>query len=98
MQFETANEKITAISDQDQWAGEVISPFVDENSRRVVIERVFVVPAFQGHGLGKQLMEHFIANARENNLTVKIMDPFAKQYFKQHPESQALLLPQDRMQ
>lgn len=97
MQFEITNEKITAISDQNQWTGEVVSPFVDEDARQVVIERVFVVPAFRGHGLGKQLMEQFVANAHKSGLTVKIMDPFAKRYFKQHPESQTLLLPQDRM-
>lgn len=95
MQFEIETGKISAI-DHEKWAGEVSFPFVDQAANRVVVERVFVVPDYRGHGLAAQLMDQFVDYAQQNHLTVKIMCPYAKQYFKSHPEAQSLLLPEDR--
>lgn len=98
MLFTNAEEKITATTPQKKWAGEVVFPFVDRSARRVVVERVFVVPEFRGQGLAAQLMAHFVTYANQQHLTVKLMCPYAKQYFRQHPQVQSLLLPQDRFQ
>lgn len=49
----------------------------------------FVVPNFRHHGLAAQLMEQFIDYAHQHSYTVKIMCPYAKQYFKLHPEAQS---------
>lgn len=96
MQFTVVNNRITTTTDQGQWAGEVSFPFVDQTNHRVVVERVFVVPEFRGHGIAAQLMDHFIQYAQQQDYTVKIMCPYAKRYFKLHPEAQVLLQPQDR--
>ena len=96
MKFKLQANQITAMTENGEWAGEVSFPFVDREQRRVVVERVFVVPNFRHHGLASQLMEQFIDYAHQHSYTVKIMCPYAKQYFKLHPEAQFLLLPQDR--
>ena len=96
MQFEEHPEQIIAKTDDQQWAGKVVLPFVDHPHHRVVVERVFVVPEFRHQVLAAQLMEHFIDYAHQHDYTVKIMCPYAKQYFKTHPDAQSLLLPQDR--
>lgn len=98
MLFEVHDTQITASTDQNQWAGEVVFPFVERSAKRVVVERVFVVPKYRDHGLAAQLMDHFVTYAIEHHLTVKLMCPYAKQYFRQHPQAQTLLLPQDRLQ
>lgn len=96
MQFSVTNNQITATTEDGQWAGEVSFPFVDQSANRVVVERVFVIPELRGHGLAAQLMEHFIKFAKGQHYVVKIMCPYAKRYFKLHPEAQTLLQPQDR--
>ncbi|WP_295731423.1 GNAT family N-acetyltransferase [uncultured Limosilactobacillus sp.] len=92
MHFVVTNGKISAFSDDDSWAGEVSFSAVTAGSNHVVVERVFVVPAFRGHGLATRLMDHFVQQARDHQWTVKIMCPYAKHYFKLHPKAQSVLL------
>lgn len=96
MKFKVEANQITALTDHGDWAGEVVFPFVNREQDHVVVERVFVVPEFRHHGLAAQLMNHFIDYANQHSYTVKIMCPYAKKYFKLHPDTQSLLLPQDR--
>lgn len=97
MHFVVAKDKISALTDNDTWAGEVSFLPVTKTSNHVVVERVFVVPDFRGHGLAAQLMDQFVNLARDHQWVVKIMCPYAKRYFKLHPEAQSVLLPQDRL-
>ena len=54
MEFKLQANQITAMTENGEWAGEVSFPFVDREQRRVVVERVFVVPNFRHHGLAAQ--------------------------------------------
>ena len=94
MHLVVAKGKISALTDDQQWAGEVSFSPVTADSNHV--ERVFVVPEFRHRGLASQLMARFVKLATTEQWTVKIMCPYAKQYFKLHPEAQSVLLPQDR--
>ena len=96
MHLVVAKGKISALTDDQQWAGEVSFSLVTADSNHVVVERVFVVPEFRHRGLASQLMARFVKLATTEQWTVKIMCPYAKQYFKLHPEAQSVLLPQDR--
>ena len=96
MHLVAAKGKISALTDDQQWAGEVSFSPVTADSNHVVVERVFVVPEFRHRGLASQLMARFVKLATTEQWTVKIMCPYAKQYFKLHPEAQSVLLPQDR--
>lgn len=96
MQITTEAERLTAHDTDGTLIGQIDYPFVDEEAKRVVLERVFVNPDYRGQGVAGQLMAAFVDYADQAGLTVKLMCPYAKQSFAKHPEYQRLLLPEDR--
>ncbi|WP_283576869.1 GNAT family N-acetyltransferase [Limosilactobacillus oris] len=95
MQFQVKDHRIIASNPGQPLIGEISFPAVSDD--RVVVERVFVHPDYQGQGIAAQLVQHFVDYAKEQHWTVKLMCPYAKAQFKQHPEYQELLLPKDRI-
>ena len=96
VKYQVQDQRIVASTDQVTFVGEISFPRVTCVDKRVVIERVFVNPAFRGQGIAATLVKRFVDLAKQEGLTVKIMCPFAKQQFQIHPEYQQLLLPEDR--
>lgn len=91
MQLIFNHEKLTANSDDGKWMGEIACPFVDEQQKKVVVERVFVVPDYRGQGLAAKLMQAFVDHARQENWQVGVMCPYAKKWFTLHTEAHDVL-------
>lgn len=96
MQYRAEENKIVALSNDNQFMGELSFPAVQNYHGRVVIERVFVAPDARGKGIAAELVRRFVQVATERKLTVKLMCPYAIKQFGLHPEYQQLLLPEDR--
>ncbi|QMU07067.1 acetyltransferase [Levilactobacillus suantsaii] len=54
------------------------------NSQQWVLEQLFVRPQ-QPVDLAQELIERFSQLATTAQVTVKVLDPYAKRYFSQHP-------------
>ncbi|WP_125547158.1 GNAT family N-acetyltransferase [Levilactobacillus lindianensis] len=50
-----------------------------------VLEQLFVHPSQDVSTVAQQLIDRFVELARDNDVTVKVLDPYAKRYFSQHP-------------
>ncbi len=96
MEIQVEAEQLTALDADGTLIGQVDYPFVDEAAKRVVLERVFVNPAYRGQGIAAKLVAAFVDHADQAGLTVKLMCPYAKQAFAKHPDYQRLLAPEDR--
>lgn len=96
MEYRIEANRIIAFDDQHPFVGEISFPAVQASDKRVVVERVFVAPAARGQGVAAELVRRFVELATQQNLTVKLMCPYAKRQFGLHPEYQQLLLPEDR--
>lgn len=91
MQLIFADEKLTANSERGQWIGDIACPMIDTKLKKVVVERVFVVPEYRGHGIATQLMQSLVDHAREEHWQLEIMCPYAKKWFQLHTEAQDVL-------
>ena len=96
MQYRVDGQRIVAFDDQEPFDGEISFPKVPDTDDRVVVERVFVQPAYRGQGIAAELVRRFVEYATEQHYTVKLMCPYAVAQFKLHPEYQQLLLATDR--
>lgn len=56
-----------------------------------VLEQIFVRSSQSATTLADQLIKRFTELATAAQVTVKLLDPYAKRYFSQHPADQALL-------
>ena len=56
-----------------------------------VLEQIFVRPSQSATTLADQLINRFTQLATAANVTVKLLDPYAKRYFSQHPAEQVIL-------
>lgn len=95
MQFQVDDHRIVASAPGQALVGEISFPAVSDD--RVVVEHVFVHPDYRGQGIAAQLVQRFVNYAEQQRWTVKLMCPYAKAQFRQHPEYQKLLLPKDRI-
>lgn len=93
MKINVEDNRLTMV-DNHTWVGEISFPAV--STSRVVLERTFIRPEYQGRGLGSQLVAAFVDYARQHHLTVKLMCPFAKLQFDRHPDYQDVLPEVDR--
>jgi predicted GNAT family acetyltransferase len=53
---------------------------------KIIIDHTEVNPAFNGKGVGKQLVMAAVAYAREHHLKIMPLCPFAKSVFDKTPE------------
>lgn len=95
MEFTVEDHRIVVHDNDEPFIGEISFPAV--NGHRVVVERVFVHPDYRGQGIAAELVRRFVRYASDQQWTVKLMCPYAKKEFRQHPDYQKLLLPKDRM-
>lgn len=58
------------------WAGE----------KKMIIDHTEVLDAYKGMGVGKKLLMAVVAYARENNIRIVPLCPFAKSMFDRMPE------------
>ena len=65
-----AAEKLVATETDGTLIGQIDYPFVDAAAKRVVLERVFVNPAYRGQGIAGKLMAAFVDYADQAGLTV----------------------------
>ncbi|AYM03841.1 N-acetyltransferase [Levilactobacillus yiduensis] len=56
-----------------------------------VLEQIFVRPSQSATTLANQLIKRFTELATAAQVTVTLLDPYAKRYFSQHPADQAIL-------
>lgn len=56
-----------------------------------VLEQIFVRPSQSATSLAEQLIKRFTELATAADVTVKLLDPYAKRYFSQHPAAQVIL-------
>lgn len=96
MEYTIEENRITLTDDGDVFVGETSFPAVEGFPNRVVLERVFVNPDYRGQHLAADLVRKFVEYAKDHQLVVKLMCPYAIKQFKLHPEYQELLLPEDR--
>ncbi|WP_137597905.1 GNAT family N-acetyltransferase [Paucilactobacillus kaifaensis] len=96
MQFQYDDGRIYAEDIHGELLGEIVFPAVEQGSSDVVVERTFVSPAARGQGLAAQLVAEFVKYATDNHLHAKLLCPYAKKEFGNHPEYQQLLAPEDR--
>lgn len=71
------------IPEGNERVGEVF--FKMRNNDRMVIEHTKVSDKLSGRGIGKQLIDQAVDYARENNLKIVPLCPFAKSVFERFP-------------
>lgn len=62
--------------------------FVFAGEDKIIIDHTGVNPGNEGKGLGKQLVAQAVTYARENNIKIIPLCPFAKKVFDKTPEFQ----------
>ncbi|MGN7761486.1 GNAT family N-acetyltransferase [Paenibacillus sp. 22594] len=72
------------ISDQDSMAAEMT--YVTSTASLFIIDHTFVDTTYRGQGLGDLLVEAMVEYARENEIKIVPLCPFAKGRFQQRPE------------
>ena len=65
--------------------------FVYAGSNKIIIDHTEVNEAYNGKGFGKQMVAQAVAFAREKNLKIIPLCPFAKKVFEKTPEYQDVL-------
>ena len=63
--------------------------YVHAGPGKFIIDHTVVMPANEGKGLGKQLVEAAVTFARENNYKIMPLCPFTKAVFDKAPEKYA---------
>ena len=62
--------------------------FVFAGEDKIIIDHTGVNPGNEGKGLGKQMVAQAVTYARENNIKIIPLCPFAKKVFDKTPEFQ----------
>ncbi len=65
--------------------------FVFAGKEKIIIDHTEVNPGNNGKGFGKKMVEKAVAFARENNIKITPLCPFAKSVFDKTPEYQNVL-------
>ncbi|WP_231426746.1 GNAT family N-acetyltransferase [Pedobacter sp. Leaf250] len=74
--FEANEKNVEAGKMSYVWAGE----------HKIIIDHTEVNPEFSGKGVGKKLLMAIVNNARENNIKILPLCPFAKSVFDKNEE------------
>lgn len=72
------------ISDHDTMIAEMT--YVVSSPSLYIIDHTFVDPAYRGQGLGDLLLEAMVKYARENEIKILPLCPFAKGRFQERTE------------
>jgi len=72
------------IYEDTQFAGEMTFTWAGES--KMIIDHTGVEEAFGGKGYGKQLVMAAVSFARENDIKILPLCPFAKKVFDRNPE------------
>lgn len=73
----------------DKRAG--LMTYVWEGEHKIVIDHTEVNPEFKGQGVGEKLVMSAVEFARENNLKILPLCPFAASVFRNNPELRELI-------
>ena len=65
--------------------------FVYAGEDKIIIDHTGVNPGNEGKGLGKQMVAQAVTYARENNIKIIPLCPFAKKVFDKTPEFRDVL-------
>ena len=65
--------------------------FVFAGEDKIIIDHTGVNPGNEGKGLGKQMVAQAVTYARENNIKIIPLCPFAKNVFDKTPEFRDVL-------
>ena len=65
--------------------------FVFAGEDKIIIDHTGVNPGNEGKGLGKQMVAQAVSYARENNIKIIPLCPFAKKVFDKTPEFRDVL-------
>ena len=65
--------------------------FVFAGEDKIIIDHTGVNPGNEGKGLGKQMVDQAVTYARENNIKIIPLCPFAKKVFDKTPEFRDVL-------
>ena len=65
--------------------------FVFAGEDKIIIDHTGVNPGNEGKGLGKQMVAQAVTYARENNIKIIPLCPFAKKVFYKTPEFRDVL-------
>ncbi len=60
--------------------------YTNDGEAKIIIAHTFVEDTFRGEHLGQDLVKAGVDFARENNLKIVALCPFAKSEFERHPE------------
>lgn len=89
MNFDEQNHRFY-IEENDQLIGEItFTPINDSNV--ISIDHTFVEENHRGHGLARQLVQTAIDYAKENNLKILPICPYAKKVFDKEPDIRDIL-------
>ena len=75
--------------ENDKTAGKMTYSIADKNL--IIIDHTEVDSEFGGRGVGKQLLHKIVDKARDSNLKILPLCPFAKAMFQKIPEIQDVL-------
>ncbi|MDP4097685.1 N-acetyltransferase [Paenibacillus sp. P96] len=85
---DTANKRFL-ISDHDAMIAEMT--YVVSSASLYIIDHTFVDAAYRGQGLGDLLLEEMVKYARENEIKILPLCPFAKGRFQERAELRDVL-------
>ena len=70
----------------DGYEGEAELTLSIASADKVIADHTFVPKAMRGNGVGGQLVERLVADAREQGFTIVPLCPFVKAEAEQHPD------------
>ncbi|MCK2157750.1 GNAT family N-acetyltransferase [Exiguobacterium sp. 17-1] len=83
MEFKRADQKIEAYQD-NQVVGEIT--YSDTKGGKWIIDHTYVDPNHRNQQIGEQLVKAIVEWAREENIKLLPLCPFAKKEFEQTPD------------
>lgn len=87
-QFEEEAGRIVLKDQEGKEAGEIT--FTREGDDVIIIDHTGVEQAHRGQGLAGELVNKVVEKAKEENLKVMPVCPFAKKQFEEHTDYQAV--------
>jgi predicted GNAT family acetyltransferase len=89
-QFDRENKGFFKATEDSKEAGRMTYSWAGKD--RFIIDHTEVNPEFSGQGVGQKMVEAAIAYARENNLKIIPLCPFAKAQFNRHADWKDVLI------